>query len=72
MIGSGGILIEVLDDVSFGRVPISQVRARQMIRKLKGYPLLLGYRGDNPVDLKKLEEAVIRLSELASDHRDII
>ncbi|MHA2029725.1 MAG: acetate--CoA ligase family protein [Candidatus Kariarchaeaceae archaeon] len=72
MIGSGGILIEVLDDVSFGRVPISQVRARQMIRKLKGYPLLLGYRGDNPVDLKKLEEAVIQLSELASDHRDII
>lgn len=72
MIGSGGILIEVLDDVSFGRVPISQVRARQMIRKLKGYPLLLGYRGDNPVDLKKLEDAVIQLSELASDHRDII
>ncbi|MCE7734595.1 MAG: CoA-binding protein [Candidatus Heimdallarchaeota archaeon] len=72
MIGSGGILIEVLDDVSFGRVPISQVRARTMIRKLKGYPLLLGYRGDNPVDLKKLERAVIQLSELASDHRDII
>ncbi|OLS23945.1 MAG: Succinyl-CoA ligase [ADP-forming] subunit alpha [Candidatus Heimdallarchaeota archaeon LC_2] len=72
MVGSGGVLIEVLDDVSFGRVPITQTRARNMIRKLKGYPLLLGYRGDNPVDLQKLERAVIQLSELASDHRDII
>ena len=72
MIGSGGVLIEVLDDTSFGRIPVSRNRARQMIRKLKGYPLLVGYRGEHPVDLPKLEEAMMKLSQLVSENRDII
>ena len=72
MVGSGGVLIEILDDISFGRPPISRLTARKMIRKLKGYPLLLGYRGDNPVDIKALEDCVMKLSQLVSENRQII
>ena len=72
MVGSGGVLIEILDDTSFGRPPISRSTARKMIRKLKGYPLLLGYRGDNPVDIKALEDCVMKLSQLVSENRQII
>ncbi|MFW9929079.1 MAG: acetate--CoA ligase family protein [Candidatus Thorarchaeota archaeon] len=71
MVGTGGVLIEVLEDVSFGRAPISRSTARKMIRKLKGYPLLLGYRGDNPVDIKALEDSILRISQLMSDNRQI-
>jgi acetyltransferase len=72
MVGTGGILIEILEDVSFGRAPISRRTARKMIRKLKGYPLLLGYRGDNPVDIKSLEDSILKVSQLVSDNRQII
>jgi acetyltransferase len=72
MVGTGGILIEILDDTSFGRPPISRTTARKMIRKLKGYPLLLGYRGDNPVDIKALEDCIMRMSQLVSENRQIV
>ncbi|MHA2170498.1 MAG: acetate--CoA ligase family protein [Candidatus Kariarchaeaceae archaeon] len=72
MIGSGGILIEVLDDVTFGRVPITRNRARSMIRTLKGFALLLGFRGDNPVDLRALEDCILKLSQMVSENRAII
>ena len=72
MVGSGGILIEILDDTSFGRPPISRTTAKKMIRKLKGYPLLLGYRGDNPVDIKALEDCIMQMSQLVSDNRQIV
>ncbi|MHA2101621.1 MAG: acetate--CoA ligase family protein [Candidatus Kariarchaeaceae archaeon] len=71
MVGTGGILIEILEDVSFGRAPISRLTARKMIRKLKGYPLLLGYRGDNPVDIRALEDSILKVSQLVSDNRQI-
>lgn len=72
MVGTGGILIEILDDTSFGRPPISRNTARKMIRKLKGYPLLLGYRGDNPVDINALEDCIMRMSQLVSENRQIV
>jgi acetyltransferase len=72
MVGSGGVLIEVLQDVSFGKAPVGRVRARKMIRSLKLYPVLLGYRGDNPVDLIALEDCIIRLSQLISENRAIV
>ena len=72
MVGSGGVLIEILDDTSFGRPPISRTTAKKMIKKLKGYPLLLGYRGDNPVDIKALEDCIMQMSQLVSDNRQIV
>lgn len=70
--GSGGILVEILEDVTFEAVPVNLERAKAMIKRLKCYPLLLGFRGADPIDLKQLEESILRLSQLASENRDII
>ncbi|MDP6127703.1 MAG: acetate--CoA ligase family protein, partial [Dehalococcoidales bacterium] len=51
MFGLGGILVEVLKDVSFRIVPLARRDVREMIREIKGYPLLEGYRGQEPVDV---------------------
>ncbi|MHA2365800.1 MAG: acetate--CoA ligase family protein [Candidatus Hodarchaeales archaeon] len=72
MVGTGGILVEIMEDISFGRVPLSRAEARKMIRQLKGYALLLGYRGDNPVDINALEDAVLKISQLVSENRAIV
>lgn len=72
MVGSGGVLIEVIDDIIFEKIPLTKNRAHEMIKSLKGYPLLIGYRGGEPVNIDKLEGYILRLSQLAFDNRDII
>lgn len=62
MFGLGGIFVEILKDVSFRIVPLTRRDAREMIREIKGYPLLEGYRGQEPVDIAKLEEMIIKVS----------
>ncbi len=62
MFGLGGILVEVLKDVSFRIVPLTKRDAREMIREIKGYPLLQGYRGQEPADIAVLEELLLKVS----------
>lgn len=71
MFGLGGILVEVLKDVSFRLVPLEPRDARQMIREIKGYPLLEGYRGQEPADVEALEKLLLRLSEFVEKHPEI-
>lgn len=67
MFGLGGVFVEVMKDVSFRIAPVSDQGAREMIRSLKSYPLLTGFRGAAPVDLAVIEEAILRLSRLVQD-----
>jgi acyl-CoA synthetase (NDP forming) len=67
MFGLGGIYVEVMKDVAFGITPLSDVRANEMIRGLKSYPLLTGFRGSPPVDLDTLKDGLLRLSQLVVD-----
>ena len=62
MFGLGGILVEVLRDVSFRLVPVMPEDAAEMVREIKGFALLEGYRGQTPVDIKRLEEIIVRVS----------
>lgn len=71
MFGLGGILVEVLKDVSFRIVPLTRQDARQMVREVKGYPLLEGYRGQPPADVAKLEDALLALSSFLEQHQEI-
>ncbi len=67
MFGLGGVYVEVMKDVAFRIHPVTTGNAEEMIRSIKGYPLLTGFRGGPAVDLKCLEETILRLSQLVSD-----
>ncbi len=71
MFGLGGIWVELLKDVSFRIVPLARRDAAEMIREIKGLPLLTGYRGSEAVDLSKLEEFILKVSEFAESHPEI-
>ena len=71
MFGLGGIYVEVLKDVSFALCPVSDVRARELLCEIKGWPILAGVRGQAGIDEDALVELVQRLSQLAIDHPEI-
>ena len=71
MFGLGGILVEILKDVSFRIAPLSRRDAREMIREVKGYPLLEGYRGQEPANIPLLEEMLLKLSNFAEQNKEI-
>jgi acyl-CoA synthetase (NDP forming) len=71
MFGLGGVLVEILKDVSFRIVPLARRDAREMIREIKGYPLLEGYRGQEPVDIGYLEELILKVSSFVEQHPEV-
>lgn len=71
MFGLGGVLVEVLKDVSFRIVPVTKRDASEMIREIKGYPLLQGYRGQEAVDVACLEGLIVRVSEFIEQNPQI-
>ncbi|MDO8688015.1 MAG: acetate--CoA ligase family protein, partial [Dehalococcoidales bacterium] len=71
MFGLGGILVEILKDVSFRIVPLTPRDAREMIREIKGYPLLEGYRGQPPVDILNLEKLILKVSNFVEQHPEV-
>jgi len=71
MIGLGGTLVEILQDVTFSVAPVSEQWAQGMIRDLKAFPLLSGYRGAAPGDLESIAACLERLSQLVLDFPEI-
>jgi len=71
MFGLGGIWVELLKDVAFRIVPLLPRDAREMIREIKGFPLLEGYRGSPPVHLPTLEEMLLKLSSFVEANPEI-
>ncbi len=67
MFGLGGVYVEVMKDVTFKVHPVTERGARVMIEDIKGYPLLSGFRGAEPIDFKCLQETIQRLSQLVTD-----
>jgi acetyl coenzyme A synthetase (ADP forming)-like protein len=72
MFGLGGIYVEVLKDVAFRIAPFGEYQARTLVEEIRGYPLLAGTRGEKPADLEALVEALLRLSQLVTQHPDIL
>jgi len=71
MFGLGGVFVEVLKDVAFRIVPLEPRDARQMIRDIQGFPVLEGFRGQEPADLAVLEDMLMRLSAFVEEHPEI-
>jgi acetyl coenzyme A synthetase (ADP forming)-like protein len=72
MFGLGGIYVEALNDVSFRVYPVTRTDAEEMIRDIRGFPLLEGVRGEAGVDLSTLAEVIQRVSQLVGDHDRIV
>jgi len=71
MFGLGGIFVEVLKDVSFRIVPLARSDAREMIKEIKGYALLEGYRGQEPANIPLLEELLLKVSDFVEQTPEI-
>ncbi len=71
MFGSGGVMVEVFKDVTFRLAPISRSSARFMVRGIKGYTLLNGFRGMPKADGAAIEKLLVCLSNLVTDHPEI-
>ncbi len=69
--GMGGIYVEVLRDVAFRLCPLTDRDAGEMVREIRGYRLLEGYRGYPPGDVDALEDALLRISRLADTVEEI-
>jgi acyl-CoA synthetase (NDP forming) len=63
MFGLGGIFVEVLKDVAFRIIPIVRRDAVEMIKEIKGYSLLNGYRGHEPAHIPSLEYMLLKVSD---------
>jgi acetyl coenzyme A synthetase (ADP forming)-like protein len=69
--GLGGIHVEVLKDVCFRITPLTDRDAHEMVRSIKGYRLLEGYRGHPPADIPALEELLLRVSRIVEEVPEI-
>jgi acyl-CoA synthetase (NDP forming) len=69
--GTGGVLVELLKDVVVRITPLTDQDAREMIRSLKTFPLLSGYRGGPVYDVTALEQMILRVGALVEDIHEI-
>ena len=69
MFGLGGVFVEVLKDVAFRLAPLTDIDAKDLIHSVKCVKLLEGARGFTPAQMDKVEETLLRISQLAHVHR---
>ncbi|HEY2598047.1 MAG TPA: acetate--CoA ligase family protein [Candidatus Dormibacteraeota bacterium] len=70
IVGFGGVYAEVLQDVAVALAPITQKVAEELIRSLRGAPLLLGARAHPALDVAAAAQAAVALSTLGSERTD--
>jgi len=71
MFGLGGVFIEILRDVSFRVAPVSEEEAEEMMREVRGFKILQGYRGSEAVDLKALVKIIVGVSKMMVENEEI-
>ena len=71
MFGLGGILVELFKDVSFRIAPVKIKEAREMIKEIKLYPILNGYRGQEKINTNQLAKILVNLSKLSLKEKAI-
>ncbi len=71
MFGIGGVLVEIMKDVSFRIAPITDYDADEMIHEIKGFKILDGYRGGSKSDLDAIKDLLKRVADLTYNHQEI-
>lgn len=72
MFGLGGVAVELFQDVAFATAPLDKQDARALIESVKAHKLLQGWRGQAAADTETLAAALVGLSYLAQDWRDVL
>jgi len=72
MLGSGGVNVELLGDVSLRLAPVDHQQARDMINELKTVSLLRGFRGAPVSDEDALADAIVQMSRFALSAGDML
>jgi acetyltransferase len=71
MVGLGGVLVELLDDVAFAVAPLDRATALRRLRGLRGWPRLTGARGAAPVNVAAVTSVVAAIGDLMVGHSEI-
>ena len=71
MFGMGGIFVEIFKDVVFRIAPIGRNNAQTMIKSVKVFPMLDGFRGSPKADIEMLQKMIVSLSDLVLDNPEI-
>ena len=69
--GLGGIFVEILKDMVFRIAPLTDIDVSEMVKNIKGYKLLKGYRGHKPADEDSIQELLLRISRLVEQVPEI-
>ena len=67
MFGLGGVFVELFKDVSFRIAPVTETEAMEMIKEIKAYPVLSGYRGSKKLDIEQVTKTIVNISELITN-----
>jgi acyl-CoA synthetase (NDP forming) len=67
MFGSGGTAVELFADQVLRILPVTDQDAREMVRSIRGAPLLFGHRGSTPANVSAVENVLLRVARLADD-----
>ena len=67
MFGLGGVFVELFKDVSFRIAPITETEALEMIKEIKAYPVLSGYRGSKKIDIEQVIKTIVNIAELITN-----
>ncbi len=67
MFGLGGVFVELFKDVSFRIAPVTEGEALGMIKEIKAYPVLSGYRGSKKLDIEQVTKTIVNISELITN-----
>lgn len=72
MVGLGGVLVELIKDVSFRIAPVDRKMALEMLKELKSYNLLDGFRGAKKANINAVVDIIVKTSDLVLKNKDIV
>jgi len=72
LFGLGGVMVEIFQDISLRLLPLTRQEALGMIRQIKGYGLISGYRGRPVVDEEALADCLMKVAEMSQNHPSVV